>query len=108
MQWWIFAAVAICCALLIQYLCSSKLLSMKQLLSIKTIALRDLRDEGQQLDEQANEYKNQQLTLATSIRRLLADITRLQTKLGEKNLPVPMADFPLDDPAADADSSKAG
>ena len=52
MHWWIITVVCICGALLIQYLCSSKLLRMKQSISIKTMALRDAREEGQRLDEQ--------------------------------------------------------
>ena len=104
MYWWIITVVCICSALLIQYLCSSKLLRMKQAISIKTIALRDARDEGQRLDEQEGELKNQQVSLAHSIDRLRTDIRRLLEKLDEKGVSVPEPEFSLDVPEEDPDS----
>ena len=102
MHWWIIAAVAICSALLIQYLCASKLLRLKELLSLKTTALHDVRGEGQRLDEQANELKNQQARLIENIGRLRIDIKRFSARLRESNLLVPEADFPLEEPDAKA------
>jgi len=88
--------VCICGALLIQYLCSSKLLHMKQAISLKTMALRDAREEGQRLDEQETELKNQQVSLTHSIQRLRTDIKRLREQLKENGLSMPEPDFPLD------------
>lgn len=88
--------VCICGALLIQYLCSSKLLRMKQSISIKTMALRDAREEGQRLDEQETELKNQQVSLTHSIQRLRTDIKRLREQLDANNLSMPEPDFPLE------------
>ena len=104
MYWWIITVVCICSALLIQYLCSSKLLRMKQAISIKTIALRDARDEGQRLDEQEGELKNQQVSLTHSIDRLRTDIKRLREKLTEKGVAYPEPEFTLDAPEEDPDS----
>jgi len=104
MYWWIITVVCICSALLIQYLCSSKLLRMKQAISIKTIALRDARDEGQRLDEQEGELKNQQVSLTHSIDRLRTDIRRLREKLDEKGVSFPEPEFALDVPQEDPDS----
>jgi hypothetical protein len=59
MFWWITTVVCICGALLIQYLCSSKILRMKQAISIKNMALRAVRAEGERLDEQKTELSNQ-------------------------------------------------
>jgi len=88
--------VCICGALLIQYLCSSKLLHMKQAISLKTMALRDAREEGQRLDEQETELKNQQVSLTHSIQRLRTDIKRLREQLKANGLSMPEPDFPLD------------
>jgi predicted nucleic acid-binding Zn-ribbon protein len=96
MHWWIITVVCICGALLIQYLCSSKLLRMKQSISIKTMALRDAREEGQRLDEQETELKNQQVSLTHSIQRLRTDIKRLREQLDANNLSMPEPDFPLE------------
>ena len=97
MYWWLITVVCICGALLIQYLCSSKILRMKQAISIKSIALRDVRDEGQRLDEQELDLKNQQVSLTQSIRRLRGDIKALLGEAHEKGLNVPEANFPLED-----------
>ena len=101
MHWWIVTVACICCALLIQYLCSSKLLRMKQSISLKTMALRDCRDQGSQLDEQAAELKGQQSSLTHSIERLRKDVSRLRKDLAERELEVPEPDFPLEEPAAE-------
>ena len=77
----VITVVCICGALLIQYLCSSKILRMKQAISIKSIALRDVRDEGQRLDEQEIELKNQQSSLTSNISRLRTDIKNLLDKI---------------------------
>ena len=103
MYWWIITVVCICSALLIQYLCSSKLLRMKQTISIKTIALRDARDEGMRLNEQEGELKNQQVSLAHSIDRLRTDIKRLREKLKGKEIAIPEPEFALDMPEEDSD-----
>ena len=59
MHWWIITVGSICGALLIQYLCSSKILRMKQAISIKNVALRDARNEGERRDTQEAELKGQ-------------------------------------------------
>ena len=105
MYWWIITVVCICSALLIQYLCSSKILRMKQAISIKSIALRDVRDEGQRLDEQELDLKNQQVSLTQSIRRLRSDIKALLAEAHEKDLNVPEANFPLEDLEEEEDST---
>ena len=97
MQWWIAAVVCICAALLIQYLCSTKLLRMKQQISLKNISLRDAREEGSRLEEQANDLTNQQKSLTHSIARLRVDIKRMRAQIQGKGLPVPEPDFSLDE-----------
>jgi predicted nucleic acid-binding Zn-ribbon protein len=96
MHWWIITVVCICSALLIQYFCSSKLLRMKQQISIKSIALRDAREQGSRLEEQESELKNQQTSLAHSIDRLKVDIRRLRVQIKDKGLPVPEPGFSLE------------
>ena len=97
MFWWIATVVCIVGALLIQYLCSSKILRMKQAISIKSIALRDVRDEGQRLDEQELELKNQQSSLVNSINRLRGDIQTLLQKSKDAGYDIPEADFPIEE-----------
>ena len=97
MYWWIITVVCICGALLIQYLCSSKILRMKQAISIKNMALRDVRAEGQRLDDQETELKNQETSLTHGIQRLRSDIKTLMPRLKEKEVEVPEPDFPLAD-----------
>jgi septal ring factor EnvC (AmiA/AmiB activator) len=93
MHWWIATVVCICAALLIQYFCSSKLLRMKQQISIKNMALRDAREEGSRLEDQEKELKNQQKSLTHSIGRLRTDIKRLRNQIQDKGLPVPEQTF---------------
>ena len=107
MYWWIITVVCICGALLIQYLCSSKILRMKQAISIKSIALRDVRDEGQRLDEQEIELKNQQSSLTSNISRLRTDIKNLLDKIKEMGLSAPEANFPLEELEEEETSSKS-
>ena len=106
MHWWIATAICICAALIIQYFCSSKLLRMKQQISIKNMALRDAREEGARIKEQETELKNQQKSLAFSIQRMQKDIKRLRDQLTEKGLEVPKPNFPLDELEADADEGE--
>lgn len=93
MHWWVITVICICLALMIQYLCSSKLLHMKQAISVKSIALREARSEGQRLEEQSAELKNQQTSLTHGIERLRVDIRRLRTQMKEKDLPIPEPSF---------------
>lgn len=102
MHWWIITVVCICGALLIQYLCSSKILRMKQAISIKNMALREVRSEGQRLDDQETELKNQDTSLTHGIQRLSSDIKSLVPRLKEKEVEVPEPDFPLTDLEDDA------
>ena len=62
MHWWNATVVCICAALLIQYLCCTKLLRMKQQIS-KNMSLHDAREEGSRLEEQAKDLTNQQKSL---------------------------------------------
>jgi chromosome segregation ATPase len=101
MHWWIITVGSICGALLIQYLCSSKILRIKQAISIKNIALRDARNEGERLDSQGAELKGQRSSLVQSIKRLRNDIRGLLDRTKEKGLDVPQPDFPLEDPIED-------
>ena len=95
MYWWIITVVCICGALFFQYLCSSKILRMKQAISIKNMALRDVRAEGSRLDEQETDLKNQNTSLTHGIKRLRSDLKGLMPRLKEKGLEVPDPDFPL-------------
>lgn len=94
MYFWI-AAICICSALLIHYLCSSKILRVKQAISIKRLARRDMRSEGDRLAEQKTLLENQQRSLTLAIARLQSDAKQLMASLGEKGLEVPDPDFPL-------------
>jgi chromosome segregation ATPase len=108
MHLWIITVFCICGVLLVQYLCSSKILRMKESLSIKNMALRDVRSEGDRLEEQETELKNSQTSLTQGIRRLRQDIKSLAPRLRERDLDVPEPDFPLTElekdelPAGDA------
>ena len=82
---------------MVQYLCASKILRMKQSISIKSIALRDVRDESMRLDEQEADLKSQQASLTNSINRMRSDITQLLHKARDTGLKVPEADFPLEE-----------
>jgi len=106
MYWWIATAICICAALIIQYFCSSKLLSMKKQISIKNMALRNAREEGARIKEQETELKNQQKSLAFSIQRMQKDIKRLRDQLSEKGLEVPEPNFPLEDIEVDANEGE--
>jgi chromosome segregation ATPase len=95
MYWWIITVFCICGALLVKYLCSSKILRMKQAISINNMALRDVRSEGDRLEEQELELKSSQTSLTQGIRRLRQDIKALAPRLKEKGLDFPEPDFPL-------------
>ena len=95
-MWWIIAVASICVALLVQYLCSSKILRMKQAISIKSIALRNVRDEGDKLVQQEMELKNQQVSLGQSVVRLRKDIKGLQEAVSDRGIPVPEPGFSLE------------
>ena len=97
MQWWIATIVCICVALLIKYLCSSKLLHMKQQISMKIMALRDARTEGSRLEHQAKDLTKQQKGLTHSISRLRVDIKRMRGQIEDKGLTVPRPDFSLEE-----------
>lgn len=98
MYWWIAMVVGIGIGLLVQYICSNKVLRLKQLVSQKSIALRDTRLEAQKLDDQEAELKGQQVVLAHSISRLQHDISSLVPRMKEKGLQVPEAPFAIEDP----------
>ena len=95
MFWWIITVFCVCGALLIQYICSSKILRMKQNISLKNMALRDVRAEIQRLDKKKNYLDSQESSLTRSIRRLRTDIKGLVPRLKQKNLSVPDPDFQL-------------
>jgi hypothetical protein len=97
MYWWIAMVVGIIIGLLVQYICSNKLLRLKQLVSQKSIALRDARLEAQKLDDQEAELKGQQVALTHSISRLRNDIHSLIPRMKEKGLAVPEAPFSIED-----------
>ena len=106
MHWWIATAVCICAALIVQYYCSSKLLRMKQQISIKNMALRDAREEGTRLDEKEMELRSQQKSLSFSIQRMRKDINSPRDQLSEKGLEVPEPNFPLEELEVDAEEEK--
>ena len=97
MFWWVATVTSIVTALLLQYFCTSKILHIKQTISIKNIALRDVRDEGQRLDEQEIDLQNQQTSMQSNIYRLCTDIKNLLDSAKEKGLPMPDATFPLEE-----------
>ncbi len=105
MYWWIITVVCICGALLIQYLCSSKILRMKQAISIKSMALRDVRAEGARLEEQEQELKNQQTSLTHGINRLRGDLKSLMPRLKEMEIDIPDPDFPLSELEDEAEAA---
>ena len=107
MYWWIITVVCICGALLIQYLCSSKILRMKQAISIKSMALRDVRAEGSRLEEQETELKNQQTSLTHGISRLRGDLKSLRPRMKEMGLEVPDPDFSLSELDEEEDAAAA-
>ena len=69
---------------------------MNQQISLKNISLRDAREAGSRLEEQANDLTNQQKSLTHSIARLRVDIKRMRAQVQDKVLPVPERDFALD------------
>ncbi|MEE2657937.1 MAG: hypothetical protein VX733_05485 [Candidatus Latescibacterota bacterium] len=97
MYWWIITVVCICSALLIQYLCSSKILRMKQAMFNANMALRDVRAEELLLEQLRRELNNQQTSLTHGIRRLRQDVKTLSPRLKDKNIEVPKPDFALGD-----------
>ena len=68
---------------------------MKQAISIKSMALRDVRAEGSRLEDQEPELKTQQTSLTHSINRLRGDLKSLMPKLEEMKMDIPDPDFPL-------------
>ena len=105
MHWWIATVVCICIALLIQYLCSSKLLRMQQQISIQDMAVRDAREEGSLLEGKAKDLTNQQKSLTHSIDRLCEDIKRMRGQIQEKGLPLPEPEFSLDELEVESDEA---
>ena len=97
MYLWIVVAVCICAALLIQYLCSAKILRMRQSISIRNMALRDVRAEEERLNEQETELRSSETSLTQGIRRMRTDIKSLAPRLRERKIEVPEPDFPLSD-----------
>ena len=97
MYWWIGMVVGIGIGLLVQYVCSAKILRLKQQVSQKSIALRDARLEAQKLDDQETELKGQEVTLTHGIRRLRTEISTLIPKMQEKGLKVPTPPFPIEE-----------
>jgi predicted Holliday junction resolvase-like endonuclease len=95
MYWWIIAVVCICVALFVQYFCSSKILRMKQSISIKNMALRDARSEGEKLEEQEMELRASQTSLTQGLRRMRQEIRNIGPRLKDRGIEVPRPDFPL-------------
>ena len=96
-MWWIIAVASILVVLLVQYLCSSKILRMKQAISITSNALRDVRGEGDKLDQQEMELKTQQVSLGQIVVRLRKDIKGLQEAVSDRGIPVPDPGFSLEE-----------
>jgi hypothetical protein len=107
MHWWVITVVCLCGSLLVQYMCSSKLLRMKQAISIKTISLHDARSEGSRLDEQENDLQTQQASLTNTIERLRKDIVKKREQLAKGSVQVPTPSFPLEDPGEDPGTAEA-
>jgi predicted Holliday junction resolvase-like endonuclease len=94
-MYWFITVLCICAALLVQYLFSSRILQMKQSITIKKMALRDARAESELLEEQEIELKSSQISLTQDIRRFRQDIKALLPRLKKLDLDVPEPDFPL-------------
>ena len=105
MHWWIATVASVCGALLIQYFCSSRILRMKQAISMKNMALREAKASGQRLDDQEAELESQQRGLKLSLDRLRPDIKALLPRLKEQGVDIPEPDFPASDVEDDPDIS---
>lgn len=103
-MWWIATVASFCGALLIQYFCSSRILRMKQVISIKNMSLREAKATGQRLDDQELELQSQERGLKLSINRLRPDIKALMPRLKEQGVDIPEPDFPSSDLQDDADT----
>ena len=62
MIYWI-TAICICAAMLVQYLCSSRIMRMKQAITLNKLARRDIRFERERLNEQETSLDNLQGSL---------------------------------------------
>ena len=91
MFWWVATVISIVAALLLHYFFASKILHLKETISIKNIALRDVRDEGQRLDEQEIDLQKKQTSMQSKIYILRTDIIDLLNSAKEKGLPIPDA-----------------
>lgn len=96
MFYWM-TAICVFCALLVHYLCSSKIMRIKQAISIKRLARRDMRSERERLSEQETLLQNEQRSLTHAIARLQSETKQLMPRLREKGLEVPDPDFPLEE-----------
>ena len=94
MIYWM-TAISMCAAMLVQYLCSARIMRMKQAISVNKLARRDIRFESERLSEQERSLSNQQGSLTHAIARLQSDTKELMPRLREKGLEVPDPDFPL-------------
>ncbi len=108
MHWWVISVACICLALLVQYTCSNRILRMRQGLSLRSMAVREARNEAQELEEQATQVRGQQTSLVHAIDRLRPELRRLRNELKQKGVPLPEPTFDLallgeDTPAAAAD-----
>jgi len=97
MEWWIATVASVCGALLIQYICSSRVLRLKQAISIKNMALREAKHSGERLDEQTTDLQTQERGLKLSMDRLRPDIKALIPHLKELGVDIPEPDFPASD-----------
>jgi predicted DNA-binding protein (UPF0278 family) len=95
MHWWVISVACICLALLVQYTCSNRILRMRQGLSLRSMAVREARNEAQELDEQSAQVRVQQTSLAHTIDRLRPEIRRLRAELRQKGVPLPEPTFDL-------------
>ena len=97
-MFWLIAPVSsIIGALLLHYKLTSKILHTKQAISIKNIALRDVREELQRLDKQEIDLQSQQTSMQSNIFRQRTGIKDLLNSAREKGLPIPEASFPLEE-----------
>ena len=102
-MWWFVTIVAVVLALLIQYICSSRILQLKQKVTAKSMSLREARFEGERLSKLSGVLQNQDVTLKQSIRQLHNDIQKLKVTLKEQGVPIPQEDFVLEEaPLAEA------
>ena len=101
-MYYVLTGICIFCAVLIQFLCSNRIVGVKESISVKKLARREIRDDRERLAHKETSLTNQQSSLTYSIARLQSDIQQVIARLREKGLKVPDPNFPLSELADEA------